>query len=119
MNTIKVVDFLNSSNLLSSSKANTLYSYILEQLEKFDSITLDFSGYESISSIFLNYTLGNLIVDKKINSKEQLFDIVNIVGLSDDDREEVILSVQNAIFKNNLLLEGKNIEDIYSSYLTY
>ncbi len=119
MNTIKVVEFLNNSNLLSSTKANLLYKQMLKYLNNSESLILDFSDYTSISSSFLNSTIGQLIIEKQLDSKEKLFKIVKIIGLSEDDMDNLILTVQNAIFKNNLLSQGQNIEDIYSNYITY
>lgn len=118
MKKIKVVDKLKSSNLLSSVKGEILYQYILAQLDQMNSITLDFSDYEYISSTFLNSTFGKLLVSKNW-TKEQFFDMIKVIGLSDDDMSNLMLSVQNALFKNDLLLKGQNIEDVYLSNLSY
>lgn len=117
-NIIKVVNAINSTSLLSSVKGAILYQLIIESLENNEKIILDFSDYEFLSSTFLNSTFGKLIIDKNWN-KEQLFKNIEVRSLSEDDMDRLMLSVQNALFKNEIILTGQSIEDIYSSNLSY
>jgi hypothetical protein len=117
MKKISVIEALTTSVLLSTDKGKSLFYLIVEELKKHDRITLDFSGYEYISTTFLNNSFGDLIVtynwDFEILKKH-----IDIIGLSEDDIDELKLSVNNAKFKKNLIDKGLNPEEIYSNYTT-
>lgn len=75
MNTIKLKDFFNSSFLISTEKGEKLYPIVLEELEKGNSITLDFKDIKSTITAFFYAWYGRLFekYEKKELKKRVIF----------------------------------------------
>ena len=117
MKKISVVDVLATPVLLSTEKGKTLFSVIIDELKNNDTITLDFAGYNFISTSFFNNSFGDLIVhyDWDLNS---LLKHIKIIGLSEDDFDDLKLSIANARYRKDLMDKGLNPEEIYSTYIS-
>ena len=117
MKKISVIAALNTTVLLSTDKGKSLFNFLVNELANNTKIILDFSEYSFISSTFLNNSFGDLIIhfNWDLNS---LFEHLEIIGLSEDDFEDLILSVSNARYKKDLIDKGLNPEEIYSNYTT-
>jgi STAS-like domain of unknown function (DUF4325) len=117
MKTIKVVSLFTTSGLLSSEKGKILLENILKSLDNSGSkVVIDFSGYEYLSSSFLNHSFGELIILKNW-SMEDFNSNLEIINLMEDDMEDLNLSVFNAIQRKKMLDKGLNPEDVYNHYM--
>jgi hypothetical protein len=116
MNTISVVGLIGTPCLLAHEKGEQLRYELEKHLQLSGTVVVDFTGYEFISSTFLNHSFGQLCIDSKWGRKEFLAHI-KIMGISDDDTEEVDLAISNAEMRMSMM--GKNIfpEDYLSSTL--
>ena len=115
MKKISVVEKLDTPVLLSTDKGKSLFYILLDELKHQETLVLDFSGYEYISTTFLNNSIGDLVVTNNWDF-ETLNKHLNISGLSEDDLEALKLSVNNSKFKKSLIDKGLNPEEIYSNY---
>ena len=116
MKTLKVVDLLETPCLLAPEKGVTLLSIIVKALKSSPGITVDFDGYEFLSSAFLNHVFGQICIDEGWNV-EKFHKTIKIKGLDEDDVDEVELAIDNAQTRRSLLKQGINPEQYYSSRL--
>ncbi len=116
MKKILVVEALETSVLLSSDKGKSLFYIIVEELKNHKKIILDFSGYEFISTTFLNNSFGDLIVTYNWDN-ESLKQHIDIVGLSEDDLDDLHLAVSNAKYRKDLIDKGLSPQEIYETYI--
>ncbi len=100
--TIKVVNLLNSPCLLASEKGVSLSEEIKINLAKYNKVKVDFSGYKFISSTFLNNAFGQLCIELSM-SKEEFNENIFIIGLDEDDEDEIELTIENAQMKRKLI----------------
>ncbi|MBI3193656.1 MAG: STAS-like domain-containing protein [Ignavibacteriae bacterium] len=116
MNIIHVISLIGSPCLLAPEKGATLAETIRKSLQSHQTITVDFSGYEFLSSAFLNHAFGQLCIQLgwDINSFHQK---LTILGLDGDDMNDVELALDNAQTRRSLLGQGINPEEYYSSRL--
>ena len=118
MKKISVVDFLGTTALLSAEKGYALFEEIVELLKVNSKLVLDFSGYEYISSTFLNRSFGKLSVEKNWDAEELKQHII-IKNLNEDDMEDIELSIFNAKERAKLLDKGIDLHNHYSSVYNY
>src|SRR5690349_3104989 len=102
MRTVQVIALLNGDPvLLAPDKGTRVKDEVKAQLEAGNKVVLDFTGYKFISSTFLNHLFGQLILEMSM-SAEALREKVEILGLSEDDREDVELTLYNAQQRQDL-----------------
>jgi hypothetical protein len=116
MNTIRVVDFLGTPCLLASEKGTILASELKRLLQQYKEVTVDFTGYEFLSSAFLNRAFGQLSIDLNLDPG-RFHERVHILGLQEDDLDEVRLSIDNADTRRLLISKGENPDHYFSSRL--
>ena len=117
MNTIKVTKLFDNPVLLAPEKGEELCNKIKAALKKFDTVKVDFSGYEFLSSAFLNRAFGQLCIDLDM-SAEKFERKVKILNLSEDDTEDLALAIDNAQFRRKLIKQGvKDIGEYFASRL--
>lgn len=115
---IIVTKFLETSQLLSADKGTRLSQKIIEELKKASSIELDFTGYSSIGSSFINRAFGDTCIQLEL-TPEEFTKKIKLVNLDDDDKDDVLLSLYNALNKLQIIKSGKDIHEYYSSTLSY
>ncbi|MES2764463.1 MAG: STAS-like domain-containing protein [Bacteroidota bacterium] len=117
MRNINVIELLDSPVLLAPDKGLHLLSEIEKQIKNLGKIKLDFSGYQFLSSTFLNHSFGKYCLNNEL-SKSKFFERIEIVGLSDDDLEEVEDVVYNAEMKWKLIRKGHNPDNFPSRFVS-
>ncbi|MBI3125958.1 MAG: STAS-like domain-containing protein [Ignavibacteriales bacterium] len=118
MSKISVVNLLGSSALLSAEKGISLFQEITKSLNSSSVLTLDFTGYEYISSTFINRSFGKLSVEKNWTF-EDLKKNISFVNLNSDDLDDIELAVINAHERAVLLEKGVNLQQHYSTVYNY
>ncbi|MFA5834639.1 MAG: STAS-like domain-containing protein [Bacteroidota bacterium] len=116
MKTIKVVSLVGNPCLLSPDKGTSLYQSINDGLQEASPVVVDFAGYEFLSSTFLNHSFGQLCIDNDWDDtafKEK----VSIVGMEEDDVDEVAITVHNAQLRRTLKLQHISPAEYYSQRL--
>jgi STAS-like domain of unknown function (DUF4325) len=116
MKKISVVEILGTPILLSTDKGKSLFYIIIDELKHQKNVILDFSGYEYISTTFLNNSIGDLIVTNNWNV-ETFNQHITIVGLPEDDLDDLYLAISNARYRKDLMDKGLNPKDIYEKYM--
>ena len=118
MKVISVVKLLGTTALLSAEKGLELLDNMMQALLNTNQLTIDFCGYECISSTFLNRSFGRLCVEMKWDLNE-IKEKLELLNLNEDDREDLELAVLNAIERSELLKNGVDLNSHYSSIYTY
>jgi hypothetical protein len=116
MKTIKVVEVVGNPCLLAPDKGAQLASEIRKALRKASKVGVDFSGYEFLSSSFLNQAFGQLCLDLDWDNRA-FFRKVKITGLQEDDLEELELAVDNAQTRRALVKKGISPQEYFSARL--
>jgi len=116
MRTIRVVDYLGTPCLLAPEKGETLAAELKIELQAQNHIQVDFSGYEFLSSAFLNHAFGQLCIDLNWDTKT-FRQRVLITNMEEDDLEDLELAIDNAQTRRGLILRGENPDQYYSSRL--
>jgi hypothetical protein len=116
MKTINVVEVVGNPCLLAPDKGAQLAAEIQKALRKTSKVAVDFSGYEFLSSSFLNQAFGQLCLDLDWNSKA-FFGKVKIIGLQQDDLEELELAIDNAQTRRALVKKGISPHEYFSARL--
>ena len=117
MNTIKVIKLFDNPVLLAPEKGEELCKKIKAGLKKFDTVKVDFSGYEFLSSAFLNRAFGQLCIDLDLGA--EAFDKkVKILNMTEDDTDDLALAIDNAQFRRKLIKQGvTDIGEYFASRL--
>lgn len=116
MQTIKVCEYLNTTHLLSPDKGKVLRDVILKKLANLDKVTIDFEGYEYLSSSFLNEAIGNIIIEQKLSSKN-FKERILWKNLSKDDEIDLLLAIENAETRLELVKKKIDPDEFYRSTL--
>jgi len=116
MKKITIVDLIQSPVLLSPEKGQILLKELKSQLEKSKKINLDFSGFKFFSSSFLNNSFGQLCLDLNISEKD-FFNKISFSGLSEDDIDEINLTIHNAQVRRKLKKEDVNVDKFYKKLI--
>lgn len=118
MKTLKVVNLWGNPCLLAPEKGDQLLAEIKNSFGLLSrSVEVDFSGYEFLSSAFLNRAFGQLCIDEKW-TREKFHEKVKIKGLEEDDKEELELAIDNAAARLSLLKQGINPEEYFAARLS-
>ncbi len=112
-----VTDFLSTNQLLSSEKGKQLSKKIIDLFESNNLVEVDFEGYLSIGSSFINRAFGDTCIELKLSPKS-FKGKIKLMKLM-KNKDDIMLSVYNAVNKLELMKSGKNLEEYYSSTLTY
>jgi len=118
MTKLLVTEFLSTNQLLSSEKGKKLSEKIIELLKLNENVEVDFYGYLSIGSSFINRAFGDTCIALNFSPNDFKEKIV-LKNIDEDDVDDIMLSVYNAVNKLQLLKAGKNLEEYYSSTLSY
>lgn len=118
MTKLLVTKFLSTNQLLSSEKGKKLSEKIIELLETNESVEVDFDGYLSIGSSFINRAFGDTCIELNM-LPDDFKEKVILINITEDDVDDIMLSVFNAVNKLRLIKAGKNLEEYYSSTLSY
>lgn len=113
MNTIRVVELLGTPCLLAPERGIQLAAEIKKSIGFLSRVEVDFTGYEFMSSAFLNNSFGQICLDEGWDS-EKLHKKVKIKGLDEDDLDEFALAIDNAQSRRVLLRQGINSEQYLS-----
>ena len=113
---LKVVDVINNPCLLAPEKGKIIADLIKASLEKHDFLVVDFTGYEFLSSAFMNHALGQICIDLDLD-KNTFQEKIKIEGLQDDDIDDVTLAIDNAQLRRRLHKKGVSPEEYYSTRL--
>jgi hypothetical protein len=105
MKVIHVVRLLGTSHLLTTDGGAAVASEIKKQLQAQPQVSVDLSGYELLSSAFLNHAFGQLCIDLNWDAKT-FHERVSIVGMADDDLDE--LALDNAQMRRVLINKGQS-----------
>jgi hypothetical protein len=116
MKTIKVVEVVGNPCLLAPDKGALLASEIQRALRRSPKVHVDFSGYEFLSSSFLNQAFGQLCLDLDWDTKA-FFRKVKITGLQEDDLDELELAIDNAQTRRALVKKGITPQEYFSARL--
>lgn len=116
MKKIKIIDLVESPVLLSPDKGQILLNEVKKYIKKSEKVTIDFTGYKFFSSSFLNNSFGQLCMDMNMSEKE-FFNTFSFSGLSEDDLDEIKLSVHNAQTRRKLLKENVNVDEFYKNLM--
>ncbi len=115
MNTIKVTKLLDNPVLIAHEKGEELCRKIKAGIERFGNVKVEFSGYEFLSSAFLNKAFGQLCIDLDLSARE-FAEKVEITNLSEDDLDDLALAIDNAQFRRKLINQGvKNLREYFAS----
>jgi hypothetical protein len=117
MMTIKVIDIIGNPCLLAPEKGDMIASAIQGALKEAKFVRVDFTGYKFISSAFLNHAFGQLCIDLSW-TPEAFSKNIEIVGLDEDDAEEVLLAIDNAQIRIQLLSKGIKPEQYFARHVT-
>jgi len=115
---INVTELLQSTSLLTAEKGRELYNEIVNKLALYTKLTIDFTDYDFLSTSFLNNSFGQLALDKGWNY-QKMRSILDIIGLDEDDLDEVDLAVFNAMSKRSLMEKGIDVQEFYAKHLAY
>jgi hypothetical protein len=119
MKTIKVIELLGSASLLAPEKGTHLRTALGDLLKAGENqITVDFAGYEYLSSTFLNHSIGQLCMDFEMDV-EEFRNRITLKGLNDDDIGDANLALQNANIRRKLLAKQIDVQDYYATHLSY
>ncbi len=118
MKIINVVNVLGTSNLLTSERGTYLRKIIESVISNSSQVNLDFSGYEFISSSFINSAFGDLCLELDW-SVSDFYKKINLSSIEEDDKNDIELSIFNAKRRNELIKSGKNLSDYYPSTFAY
>jgi hypothetical protein len=116
MKIINVVALVDNPCLLAHDKVASLLQSINDGLKKSDSVVVDFTGYEFLSSTFLNHSFGQLCIDNdwdETTFKRKVF----IKGMEEDDLDDVALTIHNAQVRRSLIHKSISPADYYSQRL--
>lgn len=116
MKTIKVVEVVGNPCLLAPDKGTQLASEIQKSLRRNSKVGVDFAGYEFLSSSFLNQAFGQLCLDLDWDTKA-FFRKVKVIGLQEDDLEELKLAVDNAQTRRTLVKKGISPQEYFAARL--
>ncbi len=117
MKSIKVVDLLGTPCLLAPELGQSLAARIKDSLGLFSSsVKVDFEGYQFLSSAFLNHAFGQICIDEDWDTPK-FEKKVSVVGLQEDDLDEMRLAVDNAQARRNMIRQGISPETYYSAHL--
>jgi len=116
MKTIKILDITENPCLLAPEKAVKVAEKIKKYLQNGETVQVDFSGYEFLSSSFLNRAIGQIIIDMDLDKKNFKYS-VKIAGLQDDDVDDIYLAIDNADLRRKLLKKGVSPEEYYTSHI--
>lgn len=116
MDVIHVVRLLGTSHLLTTDEGAAVASEIKKQLQSQHSVNVDFSGYELLSSAFLNHAFGQICIDLNWDA-ETFWRNISIANMCEDEFEELQLAIDNAQTRRMLKLKGQNAAQYFSSRL--
>ncbi len=116
MRNILVVKLLETPRLLAPEKGKLLADEIRKVLASTKTISVDFTDYEFLSSAFLNHAFGQLCIDLDWHA-DVFHQKVKIVGLDQDDAEELELAIDNAQTRRSLIKRGINPKEYYASLI--
>lgn len=116
MKTIKVTEVVRNPCLLAPDKGAQLASEIRKALRRSPKVEVDFSGYEFLSSSFLNQAFGQLCLDLDWDAKA-FFRKLKITGLQEDDLDELELAIDNAQTRRTLVKKGISPQQYFSTRL--
>jgi hypothetical protein len=116
MTKICVVGLIGNPCLLASEKGDQLANELKRVLQARQFVEVDFSGYEFLSSAFLNHAFGRVTVDLSLDTRT-FNELIKIKGLDEDDMDEVQLAVANAQTRRTLLNNGVNPDEYYATHL--
>jgi hypothetical protein len=117
MTTIKVIDIVGSPCLLASEKGDIVASTIQGALKTTSFVEIDFAGYKFLSSAFLNHAFGQLCIDLNWTS-DAFKKNIRIIGLDEDDMQDVELAIENAQTRIQLLKRGIQPEQYFAQHIT-
>ena len=81
-----------------------------------EEITLNFEGYDYISSSFLNESVGKLIIDQEL-SVDELKDRIKWENISEEDETDFQIAIENAKTRLHLLKNNIDPEEFYKANL--
>ena len=116
MKSIKVVELLSTPCLLAPEKGTSLLSEIQNSIKSSPSVVVDFTGYEFLSSAFLNHAFGQICIDQGWDT-DKFHKKVKTKGLDEDDVDELELAIDNVQTRRSLIKQGINPEQYYASRL--
>ena len=113
MRTIKIVEILGNPVLLAPDKGERIRKEIEEATTP---VAVDFDGYKFISSTFLNHAFGQLCINMQWSGKV-FFEKVIITNLQEDDYDELLLAIDNAEARLEMMRKGINPKDFFATHL--
>lgn len=102
LKTLKIKDFINSDLATSSEDAAEVFKYLKKMFAQKEIVQIDFSGLNTITTAFLNASIGDLY---SIATRDQLNRYIRILGntLTPLQRNKVAMVMDNA--RNKLTQE--------------
>lgn len=107
MNTIRICEFVD--NGLSEKNGLIIREKILEYLNKYDDVILDFSNITLFATPFFNSFIGYFVLQINPEKTKEKIKIINISNLGMDTYNH---SYENAVYILNKKLKEKEIEEI-------
>lgn len=109
MNIIRISDFVTLNQAVTPDEGEIIYNKILLGIGEGNSVILDFSDIQLMTTAFLNTAIGNLYKDY---SSEQLNALLKLENLQPGDSARVKKVVDNAKkFYANVDAFNKNVDD--------
>ena len=109
---INVCDLVETADLLSPKKGDLLRKKISDLLKSNDEVCLDFKNYESLSSSFLNESIGKLIIENEWSPKKSK-KMLSWKNLNEDDEVGIEIAIENAKTKLYLIKNKINQAEFY------
>jgi len=118
MKTLKVIFALETAHLLTAEKGSALLQLVKSELNSEDIVELDFSGYEFISSSFINSAFGDLCLENRWDIQD-FYSRIKFSCIDKDDIDDIELAIFNAKHRRELMDSGKNLSDYYPPSYAY
>ncbi len=112
MKTLNVIEVVGSPVLLNSDKGDQLKEAMRTALRETSQITIDFEGYQFLSTMFLNFSIGRLCLENNWGEAE-FRQHVTMMNLADDDWSDVELAFENVQKRRELSQNNINITEYY------
>jgi hypothetical protein len=112
MKRLNVIEVVGSPVLLNSDKGDQLKEAMQNALHEASHITVDFEGYQFLSTMFLNFSVGRLCLEHDWGRVE-FQQHVTILNLADDDWSDVELAFDNVQKRRELSQNNIDITEYY------
>ncbi|MED5921420.1 STAS-like domain-containing protein [Streptococcus anginosus] len=114
MKTLNIHDIIQSNSAILADTGEIVFQTIKKNIENNESVTLDFSGINTLTTAFLNLAIGQLF---DLKPSETLVKMVKIKrdSLSDSHFQKIALVLSNSKEKRQELSDMQNgvMEDGY------